>query len=192
VAHLSLARAAGRHREFAVRAAMGASRGRLVRELLAESTLLSVLGGAGGLVLAYWSLSPLVSLYPKNIPGLKDAHLDAGVLLFTLGVCLLAGILFGLAPMFHAVRAGLNVSLKEGDVASAGSSGRRLRSALFVAEIAVAAALTVGAGLLLRSLTKALEVDPGFQADHLPCSHTRKIFRSRTRGHRTTARCRIG
>ena len=160
VAHLALARATARQREFAIRAAIGATRGRLMRQLFAESTLLSLLGGAAGLLLAYWTLPPLISLYPADLPGLKDAHLDSGVLLFTLVVCLLAGGLFGVAPMLQAARAGLHKPLQ-------GASGRRMRSALFVAEIAVALVLTVGAGLLLRSLATVLDVNPGFRADHL-------------------------
>jgi putative ABC transport system permease protein len=160
VAHLALARATARQREFAIRAAIGASRDRLMRQMFAESTLLSLLGGAAGLLLAYWSLPPLVRLYPAEVPGLKEAHLDSGVLLFTLGVCLLAGGLFGLAPMLQAARSGLNRPLQ-------GGAGRRVRSTLFVAEIAIALALTVCAGLLLRSLAAVLDVNPGFRADHL-------------------------
>jgi putative ABC transport system permease protein len=163
VAHLALARAAGRQREFAVRAAIGASRARLVRQLLAESTLLALGGGIAGLLMAYWCLPPLVAMYPGKIPGLKYVRLDSGVLLFTVGVCLLAAALFGLAPMLQLLRAGLTPSLKE----ATGESGKRMRSALFVLEIAVAIVLTVGSGLLLRSLAAVLDVNPGFQTGHL-------------------------
>jgi len=165
VAHLALARAAGRQREFAVRVAIGASRSRLIRQMLAESLLLSLAGGGAGLLMAYWCLPPLVAMYPATLPGLKDVRLDSGVLLFTLGVCLLAAALFGLAPILQLLRAGMTTGLKE--AAASPGSGRRIRSALFVAEIAVAIVLTVGSGLLLRSLAAALDVNPGFQADHL-------------------------
>jgi putative ABC transport system permease protein len=167
VAHLALARAASRQREFAIRAAIGASRWRLIRQLLAESTLLSLAGGAAGLLLAHWSLPPLLSMYPNNVPGLKEARLDWDVALFTLGVCLLSGALFGLAPMLQAARAGLDSSIKAGIGGNAGRPGQRIRSAVFVAEIAIAIVLTVSAGLLLRSLAAVLDVDPGFRADHL-------------------------
>jgi putative ABC transport system permease protein len=168
VAHLMLARAAGRQREFAIRAAIGASRGRLIRQLFVESTLLALAGGAAGLLLAHWCLAPLIDLYPGEIPGLRDARLDPNVLLFTLAVCLGASALFGLAPVLQSARAGLSASLKDGGAgAGVGRSGGRLRAVLFVAEIAAAIVLTVGAALLLRSLAAVLDVNPGFRADHL-------------------------
>ena len=159
VAHQMLARAAGRQREFAIRAAIGASRGRLIRQLFVESTLLALAGGAAGLLLARWCLPPLVALYPGEIPGLRDARLDPNVLLFTLAVCLVASALFGLAP-WRTLR---HASVRFVRQARAG----RLRSVLFVAEIAIAIVLTVGAALLLRSLGAVLNVNPGFAADHL-------------------------
>jgi|HubBroStandDraft_1064217.scaffolds.fasta_scaffold02173_4 putative ABC transport system permease protein len=166
VAHLMLARAAGRQREFAIRAAIGASRGRLVRQLFLESALLALAGGAAGLLLAHWCLPPLVALYPGEIPGLRDAGLDSNVFLFTLAVSLAASALFGLAPMLQSARAGLSASLKEGGSGVSRPAGR-LRAVLFVVEIATAIVLTVGATLLLRSLTAVLGVNPGFAADHL-------------------------
>ncbi|MGH9722152.1 MAG: ABC transporter permease, partial [Bryobacteraceae bacterium] len=167
VAHLSLARATSREREFAIRAAVGASRSRLIRQLFAESALLSSLGGAAGLLLAYWSLKPLIAMYPNSVPGLKEARLDPAVLLSTLGLCVITAALFGLAPMLRAARAGVNAGLREGAGFDSGRQARRLRSVLFVAEIAIAVVLTAGAGLLLRSLAAVLEVNPGFRTDHL-------------------------
>ena len=167
VAHLALARAAGRRREFSIRAAIGASRRRLTQQLLVESTLLALVSGALGLLLAYWGLPQLVALYPGEIPGLKSTHLDAAVLAVTLGVCLAASMLFGLAPLLESSADGIGTALKDGGAASAGRSGRRFRAALFVGEIAVALVLTIGSALLLRSLVAVLDVDPGFHADHL-------------------------
>ncbi len=168
VAHLMLARAAGRQREFAIRRAIGASRGRVVRQVFVESVLLALGGGAAGLLLARWCLPWLLALYPAEIPGLRAAGVDPRVLWFTLAVCLAAAALFGLLPMVQSGRATLSLSLKEGSAGnSGGKPGGRLRDALFVAEIATAIVLTVGAALLLRSLTAVLDVNPGFAADHL-------------------------
>jgi putative ABC transport system permease protein len=164
VAHLTLARATARHQEFAIRAAMGASRGRLMRQALTESTLLSFAGGAAGLFTAVWSVPLLTRMYPGSVPGLERVKLDSSVLLFTFAICILAGLIFGLAPMLQAGRAGLHSAIRDG-VAS--KRGRRIRSILFVAEIAIAIVVTVGAGLLFRSLTAVLNVDPGFRADRL-------------------------
>lgn len=166
VAHLALSRAAGRQREFAIRAAIGAGRGRLISQLLAESILLSAGGGLLGLLLAHWCLPPMVKMYPIVVPGLTEIRLDRGVLLFTLGVCVLAAVLFGLGPMLHALRTGIAPALRKGS-AGAVPAGGRLRSILFVAEIAVAIVLTVGAGLLVRSLAAVLDIQPGFRTDHL-------------------------
>ena len=168
VAHLMLTRAAARRREFAIRAAIGASRARLIRQLFVESTLLALAGGGAGLVLARWCLPRLVALYPGEIPGLRDAGLNLNVLLFTLMVCLAASALFGLAPVLQSGRTGLSASLKDGNAGTGLSRpGGRLRSGLLVAEIATAVVLTVGAALLLRSLAAVLDVNPGFAADHM-------------------------
>ena len=164
VAHLALARAARRRQEFAVRVAIGASRWRLVRHMLAESLLVSLAGGGAGLLLAYWSLPPLVAMYPAELPGLKDVRLDSGVFVFTLGASLLTALLFGLAPMLQLLRAAASSAMKE---AAGGAGGRRMRSGLFVAEVAIALVLTIGSGLLLRSLGAVLGVNPGFEPDHL-------------------------
>jgi putative ABC transport system permease protein len=164
VAHLSLARAAHRQGEFAIRAAIGANKVRLVCQVFTESVILAIAGGAAGLVLARWGLPLLTRMYPQSVPGLKDAALDTNVFLFTMGLCLAAACIFGLAPMLQAARSGLNVPSRSG---GAGPHGRKVRAFLFVAEIAIAIAVTVGAGLLLRSLAAVMNVNPGFRADHL-------------------------
>jgi len=164
VAHLGLARAAGRRREFAIRAAIGAGRGRLTAQVLAENLLLTLIGGGLGLAAAHWGVPVLTKLYPAAVPGLKDAGLDSSVLLFTAGVSMVSCLIFGLAPMLQAGRVGLSASMAEG---MSGRRGRRTRAVLFVAEIAIAIVVTVGAGLLLRSLMTLLSADPGFRPDHL-------------------------
>ena len=163
VANLLLARATARESEMAVRAALGASRGRLLRQLLTECVLLSLAGGALGLLLAVWGVSFLIGLKPADIPRLDAISVDASVIAFTIGVSLLTGLIFGLVPAAHASRAALSSSLKEGGrgaVVSRGSA--RLRSALVVVEMALAVLLLVGAGLLMRSFVRLQSVDPGF------------------------------
>ena len=171
LAHLALARAATRQREFAVRLALGAGRGALIRHSLAETAVLIFLGGFSGLLLAYGCIGPIVRLCPYNVPGLAEAKIDMHVLLFTLAISIASGLLFGLAPTLHALRTTVNLSLKQGDSSLGGGSAGRLhrwtRASLFVTEIAFALVLSIGAGLLLRSLTSVLDVSPGFRADHL-------------------------
>ena len=169
VANLQLARATGRRQEIAVRTALGARRGRLVRQLLTESLLLGLAGGGLGLVLAAWGVELLVALSPGNIPRLEEVGLDARVLAFTFGVSALTGILFGLLPALSASKADLSVSLKEGGSrgSTAGSGARRLRSALVVSEIAITAVLLAGAGLMIRSFLAVQSVDPGFRPEHV-------------------------
>lgn len=168
VANLLLARAAGRHKEIAVRSAMGAGRRRIVRQLLTESLLLSLLGGALGLLLSLWCVRALVALSPENLIGAGEVGLDLPVLAFTLAASLLTGILFGLAPALEASRVKLNESLKESGRGTTGSSrGRRLRDALIAAEVGLALVLLVGAGLMVRSFVLLQAVDPGFDARNL-------------------------
>jgi putative ABC transport system permease protein len=166
VANLLLARSEGRYREIAIRAALGASRGEIVRHLLTESLLLAILGGTVGIVLAYVLMQALVALDPLKIPRVQDLTIDSRVLSFTAVVALGTGILFGIAPAFHAARIDLQPALKEGSVSIARSTGR-LRQALVIAETACSVALAIAALLLTRSFIRVLTVDPGFRPSHL-------------------------
>jgi len=172
VANLLLTRASGRQREVAIRTALGASWRRLVRQLLTESLLLGVLGGAAGLVIARVSLAVVRSMNPGNIPRLDAISIDGNVLAFTFGVALLTGLIFGLAPAVRAARVDLNTSLKAGGRTQQteggfGSTRFRLRSLLVVSELALSLMLLIGAGLLLRSFVRLQAVPPGFNADHV-------------------------
>jgi predicted permease len=161
VANLLLARSTGRTREFAIRAALGAGRGRVIRQLLTESLVLSCAGGGLGLLLASWGTQAGIGLMPDALPRAQSVHIDSRVLLFTLTASLLAGIFFGLAPALGASRAGLHATLKEGGRGSSGAR-HRLQGLFVVVEMAMALVLLVGAGLMIRSLTKLWSVDPGF------------------------------
>jgi putative ABC transport system permease protein len=162
VASLLLARAIGRQREIAVRAALGASWGRIVRQLLTESLLLAAVGGTAGLLLATWGVDLLKALSPADLPRMQGVRLDGRVLVFTLLVSLLTGLLFGLIPALRAARADLNEALKEGGRGGEGLRRNRLRSALVVAEVASAMTLLVGAGLLINSFVRLQRVNMGF------------------------------
>ena len=164
VANLLLARAAIREKEIAIRTAIGASRWRVMRQLLTESVLLALTGGALGLLTAVWSLDALRALNPGNIPRLQNIGIDVRVLAFTCAVALLTGILFGLAPALRATQVNLSEAIKEGGRSLAGSSQHRLRSVLVVVEIALSLVLLVGAGLLIRSFRRVQQVEPGFVA----------------------------
>jgi putative ABC transport system permease protein len=165
VANLLLARAALRHKEIAIRSALGAARGRVIRQLLTESVLLAVIGGAIGLALAYWGIGALLSLNEGGIPRSNEIGIDARVLFFTVGVSLLTGVLFGLFPAWQTSKTDLHAVLKEGG--RSGSAQRSVRGLFVVLEVAAALVLLVGAGLLLKSFQKLQEVNPGFKPDHL-------------------------
>src|SRR5499426_818908 len=168
VANLLLARASGRQREVAVRAALGANRGRIIRQLLTESLLLAGLGGLAGLTLAWWGTDLLVSLAPPDLLNLPQVKINAAVLGFTLGITLATGVIFGLAPALEATRLNLTETLKEsGKNIGGGIRSHMLRNLLVIAEIALALVLLVGAGLLIRSFSRLQGVDPGFNAHNL-------------------------
>ncbi len=167
VANLLLSRAATRQREMAVRMALGAGRFRLIRQLLTESLLLAALGGAAGLLLALWGMDSLMALSADKLPRGDQISIDGRVLAFTLAISLLTGLLFGLAPAFHASRLSLQESLKAGGVTTAAVFRRsRLRNFLVVSEVALALILLVGAGLLIRSFLFLQRVDPGLDPRH--------------------------
>jgi predicted permease len=166
VANLLLARATGRRQEFAVRAALGATQGRIVRQLLTESVLLSLAGGGLGLLLAAWGTQAALGVLPTALPRAEQVGLDPRVLLFTVGISLLAGVLFGLTPALRTSQLDLQETLKQG---GRGGSGARHRTqgVFVVVEMALALVLLVGAGLTIRSLTKLWSVDPGFSPHHV-------------------------
>jgi putative ABC transport system permease protein len=168
VANLLLARGSSRAREIAVRIAIGAGRGRIIRQLLIESVLLATIGGALGLVIAFWGTQGLIALVPKQIPRAENIQLDASVLFFTLGISFATGIIFGLAPALQATRVELNQSLKANAGGSIGGGQRaRLGRALVVVEIALALILLVSAGLLLRSFARLGKVQSGLRTEQL-------------------------
>ena len=168
VANLQLARAAARSREIAVRVALGASPGDLIRQLLTESVILSLAGGALGLLLAIWGVPALLALNSRNLPPATVIGLDAKVLGYTLLLSVLTGLIFGMAPALRVSRTSLQESLKEGGRGAAGDrGGLALRRGLVVATVAIALMLLVGAGLLTRSFTRLIGVDPGFRPENL-------------------------
>ena len=172
VANLLLSRATGREKEVAIRAALGAGRMRLVRQLLTESVLLGVLGGAAGLLVAVLTLYLVRDINPGNIPRLDAIRIDGSVLAFTFGVSILTGIIFGMAPAVRVARVDLNTSLKSGGRSSQTEGGfnaarHGLRSLLVIAELALSMVLLIGAGLLIRSFARLASVPPGFNPDHV-------------------------
>jgi putative ABC transport system permease protein len=166
VTSLMLSRATERYKEMAIRTALGASRGRIVRQLLVESFLLAALGGVGGWLFAYWSVRLIVASALKEIPRLSEMGLDYRVFLFTLVVSVLTGLVFGLAPALAAAKPDLNSALKEGS-RNVTAARNRLRQTLVVVEVALALVVLIGAGLLLSSFARLLAVKPGFNPQHL-------------------------
>ncbi len=172
VANLLLARASGRQKEIAVRTALGAGRRRVVLQLLTESVLLGVLGGAGGLILSAWSLYLVRAIHPGNIPRLDEIGMNFRVLAFTFAISIFTGIVFGLAPALRGSRVDLNSALKAGGRSSRSGGGLsvkhdKLRGALVIAELALSLTLLAGAGLLIRSFARLISVAPGFNPDHV-------------------------
>jgi predicted permease len=166
VANLLLVRSTARTHEFAIRAALGANRSRVARQLLTESSLLAIAGGGFGLLIASWGLRAALRVLPKALPRAEDIHLDAHVLLFTLVVSLLAGILFGLAPAAGTSRTPLYETLKQGERGLSGVR-HRTRRVFVTIEMALAFVLLVGAGLMIRSLVSLWNVNPGFDSNHV-------------------------
>jgi putative ABC transport system permease protein len=183
VANLLLVRASSRRREMSVRVALGANRWRIIRQLLTESLILALIGAALGILLAHWGTSFIASQLPAGIPRLNEASVDVPVLAFTLGVSLVTGLLFGLAPALQASRLNLTEALKEGD---RGSSGGRqpLRSLLVIGEVALTLTLLVGAGLLIQSFRRVLQVNPGFDPQNLL---TMQVSVNNSDGHQVAA-----
>jgi putative ABC transport system permease protein len=166
VANLLLARAASRQRELALRAALGATRIRLMRQLLTESVLLALSGGVVGIALAYWGVQLLKTFGPDNIPRLHEISIDPRVLLFSFAISLLTGVAFGLVPAFQASCADMSDALKEGARGSTAGRGA-LRNVFVVAEVSLALVLLIGAGLMIRSFIRLHRVKPGFESDRV-------------------------
>lgn len=167
VANLTLSRAATREKEIALRTAMGAERGRVIRQLLTESVLLAFLGGSLGILVAAEGLQLLKAALPPDTPRITDAQIDWRVLLFTVGLAVLTGLLFGLAPALHSSRTALVESLKSASRGASGSVSKNLRSGLAIAEVAFAVLLVIAAGLLMRSFVALSQVDPGFRSERV-------------------------
>jgi putative ABC transport system permease protein len=168
MANLLLARATSRTREIAIRAAVGAGRGRIIRQLITESIVLAMVAGVAGLILATWGSNALVAMAPSNVPRLAEVGIDGWVLAFTLAISVIASLLFGLAPALTASRIDLNDALKLGGAkAVVGGGAGKLRNAIVVAEIAFSVVLLIGAGLLMKSFFALNSVALGYRTDHL-------------------------
>ena len=198
VANLLLARAASRGREIAVRTALGATRARVARQLLTESLLLSLTGGAAGLLLSVWGVEAIIKLSPATVPRLAETSIDARVFLFALGVSILTGLIFGLVPALQASKTDLAESLKEGGRGgTAGARSNALRATFVVAEVALSLVLLVGAGLLIKSFRQLVTTDPGYSPERvlavLVALNTQKFKDEESRaGYYREAVARIG
>jgi len=173
VANLLLAKSAAREREMAIRTAMGAARGRLIIQMMTESVMLAIAGGVLGLLLARLSMRVLVALIPAGLPGASQLSIDGRLLAFTLGIALLTGIVFGIAPALETTSLDVSEKLKEGGRAGVGGRRRRFRDALVVAEVALALILLVSAGLLLQTLRNLHAIDAGFNPENILTMSTR-------------------
>jgi putative ABC transport system permease protein len=173
-ANLMVARANARRREIVIRQALGAGRGRIARQIITESLLLSLVAGAAGVVLAYWGLDLLLATWPGSLPRVHDVGIDRSVLLFTLGISLLTGLGFGIIPAIRASNPAIEEALRESS-AGVGASRRRHRSLRIMvgAQLAIALVLLVGAGLLVRSFVRLLEVDPGYDTSNVLAARIR-------------------
>ncbi len=184
-----LARSSARQREVALRAALGASRGRTIRQLLTESLVLAAAGGIAGAALGAWGLRLLLALAPEGIPRLAEVSLDPRIFLATFAVALLSGAAFGIAPALEASAVHLQPALKEGGSAGAGREGGRLRRAFVAAEIAIAIVLLVGAGLMIRTFLALRAIDPGWNPDGR--RHARGLARRHVARRPGAARARL-
>jgi putative ABC transport system permease protein len=167
IANLLLSRADARRKEIGVRIALGASRWRLIRQMLTESALLALLGGILGLLISVWGIKLFAAFAPRSFPHIAAITLDSRVLSFTFAICVLAGVVFGLAPAFRASETGVNDSLKEGGRSSGSAWRHYTRSILVVAEVALALSLPVCAGLMINTLVRIFRADPGFDPKRL-------------------------
>jgi putative ABC transport system permease protein len=167
VASLVLSRAAARGRELAVRVALGASRSRMIRQTLTESVLLALLGGALAIVVATWGLRGLLAFVPDDLPRAADVHIDRWAMLFTFGVALFTGVIFGLIPAWHTARTDPQAMLRNSSGRTTATAGQsRVRDALVVTEVALSLVLLVGAGLMIRTFANLMRTDPGFDPQH--------------------------
>jgi putative ABC transport system permease protein len=173
VANLLLVRADARRKEIGVRVALGASRTRLIRQLLTESIVLSLAGGFAGLLLSIWGIKLFDLLNPSWMPRTANAPMDARILLFTSGICILAGVVFGLAPAFHAAKKDVNEILRAEGRTTGLVSRHRTRNILVIAEVAIALVLLIGAGLMINTLVHVLSTNPGFSPEHLVTAQVR-------------------
>src|ERR1035438_8013719 len=168
VANLLLARATGRQREVAVRAALGAGRWRLVRQMLSESLLLGIASGVSALFVAYWGVGALLSIAPTDLPRMQEVRMDGRVLIFAFLLSIVTTVIFGIIPALQATHADPHDSLKEGGRGMGASRGRRrMQNGLIVSQMALAIMLLISAGLLVRSFVSLLKTDPGFRQEHV-------------------------